>query len=42
VGNRPLHIRDHKDRLDTDDAAHPKPYESSLTSVAMSVIMNRA
>src|SRR6266496_2949219 len=28
VGNRPRHIRDHEDRLDTDDASHTKDPKS--------------
>jgi hypothetical protein len=32
VGNRPRYIRDHEDRLDTDDATHIEIIESSPTS----------
>ena len=33
VGHRPRHIRDHEDRLDTDDASHSEIIGTSPTSV---------
>jgi hypothetical protein len=33
VGHRPRHIRDHEDRLETDDASHTEIIGTSPTSV---------
>src|SRR5712691_3344860 len=36
VGKRPRHIRDHEDRLDTDDASHTKDPRSRLLPTSAS------
>src|SRR5438093_13628089 len=36
VGNRPRYIRDHEDRLDTDDASHTKDPKSRLLPTSAS------